>query len=91
MEREQLLSDVKNARFISVMIDGATDCGTLENEIVYIKFFSKERGVVQAFLGIEDVKHAHAAGVLSAVQSGKPIKIIHSFKSDHVKLFLANE
>lgn len=75
MEREQLLTDVKNAHYISIMIGGATDSGILENEIVYVKFFSKERGVVQSFLGIEDVKHAHAAGVLSAGQSGKPIRI----------------
>ncbi|KAI9532505.1 hypothetical protein NQZ68_031207 [Dissostichus eleginoides] len=32
------------------MIDGATDTGNLENEIVYVKFFNKERGVVQSFL-----------------------------------------
>ncbi|XP_036928236.1 zinc finger protein 862-like isoform X2 [Acanthopagrus latus] len=69
MEREQLLTDIKNAHYISIMIGGATDSGILENEIVYVKFFSKERGVVQSFLGIEDVKHAHAAGVLSAGQS----------------------
>ena len=75
MEREQLLTDLKNAHYISVMIDGATDSGILENEIVYVKFFSKERGVVQSFLGIEDVKHANAAGVLSAVHLGKPIRI----------------
>ncbi|KAL3063658.1 hypothetical protein OYC64_000066 [Pagothenia borchgrevinki] len=50
VEREQLLSDLKNAGYISVMIDGATDTGNLENEIVYVKFFNKERGVVQSFL-----------------------------------------
>ncbi|KAM3871389.1 LOW QUALITY PROTEIN: apoptosis-stimulating of p53 protein 1-like [Diretmus argenteus] len=69
VEREQLLADLKHTRYISVMIDGATDSGVLENEIVYIKYFTEERGVVQSFLGIEDVKHAHADGVLSAVQS----------------------
>ncbi|KAK1907004.1 Zinc finger protein 862 [Dissostichus eleginoides] len=69
VEREQLLSDLKNAGYISVMIDGATDTRNFENEIVYVKFFNKERGVVQSFLGIEDVKHAHADGVLSAVQT----------------------
>ena len=67
MEREQLLTDIKNAHYISIMIDGATGSGILENGIVYVKFFSKERGVVQSFHGIEDVKHTHAAGVLSAV------------------------
>ncbi|KAJ4929799.1 hypothetical protein JOQ06_018820, partial [Pogonophryne albipinna] len=69
VESEQLLSDLKNAGYISVMIDGANDTGNIENEIVYVKFFNKERGVVQSFLGIEDVKHAHADGVLSAVQT----------------------
>lgn len=50
-----------------MMIDGATDTGNLESEIVYVKFFNKERGGLQSFLGIEDVKHAHADGALSAV------------------------
>lgn len=71
MEREEQ----HGAHYISLMIDGATNSGVLENEIVYVKFFTKEGGVVQSFLGIEDVKHAHASGVLSAVYLGKPIRI----------------
>ncbi|KAM3599946.1 uncharacterized protein V6R79_014259 [Siganus canaliculatus] len=67
-EREQLLIDLKNTRFISVWIDGATDSGILENEIVYVKYFTKEKGPVQSYLGI-GVNHALANGVLSAVQS----------------------
>ncbi|KAJ8368732.1 hypothetical protein SKAU_G00087600 [Synaphobranchus kaupii] len=67
-EMEKLLADLKKARFISIMIDGATDVGNLENEIIYIKFFDKEKGVVQSFFG--DVKHANADGIIAAVDSG---------------------
>ncbi|KAJ8333912.1 hypothetical protein SKAU_G00412310 [Synaphobranchus kaupii] len=68
-EMEKLLADLKKARFISIMIDGATDEGNLENENIYIKFFDKEKGVVQSFFGIEDVKHANADGIIAAVDS----------------------
>ena len=47
-EREQFLIDLKNTRFISVLIDGATDSGIGENEIVYVKYLTKEKGKLDA-------------------------------------------
>lgn len=71
-QREPLLAQLREARFMSLMIDGATDTGNLENEIVYVKFLSSDHdlGPVQCFLGLQDVKHANADGVIEAVDAG---------------------
>ncbi|KAF3840384.1 hypothetical protein F7725_019101 [Dissostichus mawsoni] len=66
MELEKLLQKLKLAKYFSVMIDGATDTATLENELVYVRYMDTE-GPINSYLKIEDVKHANAAGVLEAV------------------------
>ena len=58
-------------RFISLLIDGATDSGNLEDEIFNVKFVDAKRGPVQRFLGIHDVRHANADGVLVTVDTGR--------------------
>ncbi len=58
---------------MSVLIDGSTDHASLENEIVYVKFWDEKMGVLQYFLGIEDVKHANADGVIAAIDTGNYI------------------
>ncbi|XP_078810615.1 zinc finger protein 862-like [Oryzias latipes] len=68
-ERAEMLDQLRRARFISVCIDGATDTGKLENEIVYVKFWNDKMGVLQCFLGIEDVKFANADGVIQAIDT----------------------
>ena len=65
------LVGLRQARFISLLIDGATDSGNLEDEIVYIKYVDAKRGLVQRFLGIQDVRHANADGVLATVDIGR--------------------
>ena len=51
--------------------NGATDSGNLEDEIVYVKYVDAKRGPVQRFLGIQDVRHANADGVLATVDIGR--------------------
>ena len=70
-EKESFLVGLRQARFISLLIDGATDSGNLEDEIVYVKFVDAKRGPVQRFLGIQDVRHANADGVLATVDIGR--------------------
>lgn len=50
------------------MFDGATDVSICENEIVYARFVDN---VIPKYLfvKIQDVKHAHAAGVLEAIET----------------------
>ena len=56
-EKESFLVGLRQTRFISLLIDGATDSGNLEDEIVYVKFVDAKRGPVQRFLGIQDTPH----------------------------------
>ena len=53
-----------------MLIDGATDTSNSEDDIVYVKFVNHELGPIQCFLGIQGVQHAHADGVLAAVDIG---------------------
>ena len=69
-ERRALIEGLGRARFISVLIDGATDSANMEDEIVYVKYVDNQDGPVQRFLGIQDVAHASADGVLEAVDKG---------------------
>ena len=65
---EQNRTLVKNSRVLSIMFDGATDVSISENEIVYARIVDK--GVPRnIFVQITAVKHAHAEGVLGAIES----------------------
>ncbi|XP_073716873.1 zinc finger protein 862-like [Misgurnus anguillicaudatus] len=66
VEREKLMEKLRKAKHFSIMIDGATDGGTIENEAVYIRFMADE-GPVNAFLSIQAVKHGNASGILDAI------------------------
>ena len=66
----EFLDNLRQSRFISVMIDGATDSSNSEDEIVYVKYVNHELGPVQCFLGIQGVEHAHADIVLAVVDTG---------------------
>ena len=68
--KEPFLAGLREAQHISLLIDGATDSSNLEDEIVYIKYVDRREGPVQRFLGIQDVRHANADGVLAAVDTG---------------------
>ncbi|KAI7789501.1 putative zinc finger protein 862-like, partial [Triplophysa rosa] len=66
MEREKLMGTLKKTKYFSIMIDGATDAGTIENELLYVRFLG-ENGPVNAYLSIQDVKQGTAAGILQAI------------------------
>ena len=69
MEREKLLDKIKKAIYFSILIDGATDSATLENELIYVRFLATD-GPVNAYLSIQDVKHGNANGILDAIHAG---------------------
>ena len=77
--RHSLLVCIK-PRFISLLIDGATDSGNLEDEIFNVKFVDAKRGPVQRFLGIHGVRHANADGVLVTVDTGRQ-SLINSYET----------
>ena len=62
-----LKSDVEDTRFLSVLSDGSTDAGILEEEIVYIRYL-KENAPVTKFAGIKNLQKGDAPGILKAIQ-----------------------
>ncbi|KAF3842334.1 hypothetical protein F7725_024285, partial [Dissostichus mawsoni] len=50
---DPILAEVKSARFCSVMIDGATDKATLEQEIVYVRYLDSTKRPKNVFFSIE--------------------------------------
>ena len=53
-EKGAFLVCLRQGRFIGLQMDGATDSGNLEDEIIYVKFVDAKRGPVQRFIGIQD-------------------------------------
>ena len=58
---EQLANEVNEKKYISVMIDGATDASGKENETVHCRFL-KDGQPVNRLVGHKAVAHAHAQG-----------------------------
>ena len=60
---EQLSSEINGKRYVSIMIDGATDASGKENETVHCRFVTD--GVpTNRLVGHKEVAHAHAQGDL---------------------------
>ena len=68
MEREKQMETINKATYLSIMIDGATDTAKMENEVVFIRLLAAG-GPKNIYVGIHEVRHAHAAGVLEAVET----------------------
>ena len=60
---EQLVSEINGKRYVSVMIDGATDASGKEKETVHCRFV-KDRVPTNRLVGHTEVAHAHAQGNL---------------------------
>lgn len=59
--QDQLTKEVTKTNYISVMADGATDVGGIENETVYCRFLRNGRPV-NCLMGHIAVEHATAEG-----------------------------
>jgi len=64
---DDLAKCIKEARYISILCDGGTDKGIVENEVVCVKYVSKEGLGRTDFVSFVPVEHAHADGVLDAI------------------------
>ncbi|XP_068757400.1 zinc finger protein 862-like [Montipora capricornis] len=64
---DQLASAVNDgSKYLSIMIDGATDSSGIENETVHCRFV-KDGQPVNRLVGHQPVAHGHAQGVLETV------------------------
>ncbi|XP_052778454.1 zinc finger protein 862-like [Mya arenaria] len=64
--REPIQAALQEAKSISVMFDGATDCSVSEVEIIYCRLV-KDGVPREYFVGLQELEHAHSNGVFSAI------------------------
>ena len=69
VQRHNTLAGLQQSRFFSLRADGSTDNSITEQEAIYVRYV--ENGVpVNKFIGLEEVEHSTAAGVLDAIDNG---------------------
>lgn len=59
---------IRESRYISILVDGSTDRSTLEKEVVYCRF-SHNHMPVMKFVGVKDTECITADGILRCVRS----------------------
>lgn len=66
VHRLDTASQIEKSRFLSVLSDGSTDNSIIEQELVYVRFLCNGKPQTK-MIKIVDVKHAHAVGILNAI------------------------
>ena len=66
--RRELAGQIKQTKFISLMIDGATDSAVMEEELMYVRFVV-DGEVCMRFVGIANVDKPDAAGIVAAMDT----------------------
>ena len=68
VQRMDTMGRLRDARFFSIRADGSTDRSIVEQEAVYVRYVVN--GVpINKFVGLEEVEHANASGVLDAIDT----------------------
>lgn len=68
--KDDLADKLKECPFFSVMIDGSTDHGVIEEAIMYVRYLEKSTGrPVTVYLGIQEPKAGTGKGYLEAADS----------------------
>lgn len=68
--KDDLADDLKDSHFFSLIIDGSTDHGVIEEAIMYVRHLDKSLGTpATVYLGIEEPKAGTGRGYLEAVDS----------------------
>ena len=66
--KNNLGHNVSNTCFVSILTDGSTDSGILEQEIVYVRYSNENNKPVAQFAGLKNPMKADALGILSAIE-----------------------
>ncbi|XP_039459533.1 zinc finger protein 862-like [Oreochromis aureus] len=63
--RDQIEKEIQESRFLSILADGSTDTGIIEQELVHVRYV-RDNGDIATYM-IKPVKSANAAGILEAI------------------------
>jgi len=64
---DKLKQQLKETDFLTVLVDGSTDCSVLEKELVYVRFVDCEGLVSTKLLAMKNAEAANADGLLNAL------------------------
>ena len=84
-----LHDEIVAAKYISVMADGATDKGILENGAVYVRLLNEEGVCDNRYVAFIEVENAHAEVLLAATNSAFKTVLIDNI-SDKLIAFTAD-
>uniref|UniRef100_A0AAZ1X1X8 C17orf113 probable zinc finger domain-containing protein n=1 Tax=Oreochromis aureus TaxID=47969 RepID=A0AAZ1X1X8_OREAU len=62
---DQIEKEIQESRFLSILADGSTDTGIIEQELVHVRYV-RDNGDIATYM-IKPVKSANAAGILEAI------------------------
>ena len=60
---EEIKSEIKHGEFISVLVDGSTDCSTVEKEMIFVRYVGNRGHVCTKLLRLRQAKIADADGL----------------------------
>ena len=66
--KNNLGHNVNNTCFTSILTDGSTDSGILEQETVYVRYLNENNKSVTQFAGLKNPMKADTLGILSAIE-----------------------
>lgn len=67
--KDEQAAIIKNAQFLSVLVDGSTDLSVIEEEIVYVRCVLPSAETITFYVGLEEVLSAKAPGILHAIET----------------------
>ena len=65
---EQLKHALLQSDFITVLMDGSSDCSVIEKELIYVRFVDADGLVYTQLMAVKDVQHADASGLLCVLK-----------------------
>ena len=66
MSRLEMVEQLKQAKYLTLLSDGTTDSSVSEQEIIYVRYCTEGNIKVQ-FLGLQQVERANAEGITQAI------------------------
>ena len=68
--KSESANQIEKARFISILSDGSTDKGVIEQEIVYVRYVNSQGHVSTKLADIVDLEYGNAKGVKDGIFQG---------------------
>ena len=67
----QLKQELVKSDFITVLVDGSTDCSVTEIELIYVHFVDANGVVCTKLMALTDVQNANASGLLHVLKDSR--------------------